>query len=76
MNRVEIIGICTEVTTEYIILNVENSNPLKLFFSEKVDYELIEVGKYTKVLGYLECKDFPFPIVKVDKVYQIKETVN
>ena len=76
MNRVEVIGICLEVTESYLILKVENSLPLKLFFNEKVDFEVIEAGKYTKVLGYLEAKDFPFPIVKIEKVFQIKENVN
>ena len=76
LNQVEVIGICLEVTETYLILKVENSLPLKLFFNEKVDFEVIEVGKYTKVLGYLEVKDFPFPIVKIEKVFQIKENVN
>lgn len=36
MNKVEIIGICIDVTSEYIILNIENSNPLKLFLVKKL----------------------------------------
>ena len=73
MNKVEVIGLCIEVTSSYLILEVENTLPLKLFFSEKIETELIEIGKSTKILGYLEANDFPFPIVKVEKVYQIKD---
>lgn len=76
MNKVEIIGLCIGVTSSYLILEVENTLPLKLFFIEKIKTKLIEIGKYTKVLGYLEANDFPFPIVKVGKVYQIKDSVN
>ena len=76
MNKVEVIGLCIEVTSSYLILEVENTLPLKLFFSEKIETELIEIGKSTKILGYLEANDFPFPIVKVEKVYQIKDSVN
>ena len=68
MNKVEVIGLCIEVTSSYLILEVENTLPLKLFFSEKIETELIEIGKSTKILGYLEANDFPFPIVKVEKV--------
>ena len=76
MNRVEIIGICLEVNSSYMLVEVQDTKPLKLFFNDDVNYEMIEVGKYTKVLGYLEADEFPFPIVKIEKVYQIKENVN
>ena len=36
MNRVEVIGICLEVTESYLILKVENSLPLKLFFNDQI----------------------------------------
>ena len=76
MNRVEVIGVCLDVTSDYIIIKVDNTDPIKMFFNEKINVELIEIGKYTKVLGFLEVKDFPFPIVKVEKVFQLKENVN
>ena len=76
MNRVEVIGVCLDVTSDYIIIKVDNTDPIKMFFNEEINVELIEIGKYTKVLGFLEVKDFPFPIVKVEKVFQLKENVN
>lgn len=76
MNRVEVIGICVDVNSTYIVLKVENGSDLKFFFNESVDINVIEIGKYTKVIGFLEASDFPFPIVKIEKVYQMKETIH
>ena len=76
MNRVEVIGICIDVNSTYLVLKVENGSDLKFFFNETVEYEVIEIGKFTKVIGFLEASDFPFPIVKVEKVYQMKETIH
>lgn len=76
MNKVEVIGLCVDVNTTYIILKVENGSDLKLFFNESIDINAIEIGKYTKVIGFLDASDFPFPIVKIEKVYQLKETVH
>ena len=76
MNRVEVIGICIEVNSSFIVLKVENGSDLKFFFNETVDYNVIELGKYTRIIGFLEVSDFPFPIVKIEEVYQIKEQVH
>lgn len=76
MNRVEVIGICVEINSSFIVLKVENGSDLKFFFNETVDYNVIELGKYTRIIGFLEASDFPFPIVKIEKVYQMKETIH
>ena len=45
MNRVEVIGICVDVNSTYIVLKVENGSDLKFFFNESVDINVIEIGK-------------------------------
>jgi len=73
MNRVMLIGNCTFVSEDYLVLKVDDFGEFKLFFNEVININYIEINKLTKVEGQLVYKDFPFPVVEILKVFQLKD---
>ena len=77
MNSVVMIGICRAVDDVSITIENEDHKLFQMFFAEKdKDIRGIELNQFTKVEGYLDIREFHFPIVVVENVYQIKEQVN
>ena len=75
MNSVIIVGVCIALDDFSLTLRIENDKDLKMFFESKEDVQSIEIGVLTKVEGYLDIREFPFPVVIIKKVYQISQKV-
>lgn len=76
MNSVVFVGICREVTAVSITLESETGKQFQMFFASKQDPKSLELNILTKIEGYIDVREFPFPIVIVGKVYQIKKEIN
>ena len=75
MNSVIIVGVCIALDDISLTLRIENDKDLIMFFESEEDVQSIEIGVLTKVEGYLDIREFPFPVVIIKKVYQISQKV-
>lgn len=76
-NIVELIGLCININETYMELLMSDKSVVKVYFQEKEAIENIQVNVLTRVLGKVGfIEEFPFNVVIVEKVYQIKDIVN
>lgn len=74
-NFVILIGILKSIYSDFIELDVENLGIIKIFVDNDIDNN-IYLNKITKIEGELTINHFPFPVVKANKIFQLKEFIN
>ena len=75
-NSVVFVGVCKEVVSSSILLENQAGKLFRFYFASKEDVRTIDLNVLTKIEGYVDIQDFPFPVIMVEKVYQLKNNVN
>lgn len=75
-NFVFLVGILTNINNDFVELDVEELGSIKVFIDYNDEIIKLTIGKLTKIEGELSLKFFPFPVIKANRIYQIKSNIN
>lgn len=76
INSVVFVGVCREVEDSSILLENQDCKLFRFYFANKEDIRTVDLNVLTKIEGYVDVQEFPFPIIMVEKVYQLNNNVN